>query len=135
MLGAMQPGSAVGLLLPVPHMERRWVRRFEVARLIGAALLDSRSGGVLGRASSHWTAAWPRRRSGAFAAQLLLPESGVAARCGTALDAAARPEAFSTLLSEFGVGASAAAWHLWNRRLLSSPELRDELIAEFSAQG
>jgi hypothetical protein len=40
---------------------------------------------------------------------------------------------FERILEQYGVGARTAAWQLWNRNLLSSPGLRDDLIEQYSA--
>jgi hypothetical protein len=45
------------------------------------------------------------------------------------LDGILEGNRFAQLLDRFGVGASAAAFQLWNQHLLSSTEIRDDLIA------
>ena len=56
----------------------------------------------------------------------------LAAASGGKLDGAAEGRAFEDLLQVFGIGARAAAYQLWNRGLLSSPDLRDDLIDRFA---
>lgn len=110
-----------------------WGQRFECARGLGHLLLDPSRGGAVGAASSAFAEGLRRRRSGAFAAELLLPERAVARLTGGVLDAVAEPGIFAALLERFGVGARAAAYHLWNRGFISSESIRDELIEEFAA--
>jgi hypothetical protein len=62
-----------------------------------------------------------------------LPERAIARTTGGVLNAAAEPDVFETLLNTFGIGASAAAYHLWNRGFISSASLRDELIEEYAS--
>jgi hypothetical protein len=131
-LGAREGRGGVGVLLPSWRLRARCARRFETARLIGALFLDPFRGESLGRAFCAWTADRVRRRTGAFAAELLLPESGVRSR-NLATDAVVKGDSFERILREFDVGAQAAAWQLWNTGLLSSPSLRDELIEEFAS--
>jgi hypothetical protein len=131
--GAREDGRAVALLLDTPRTKRRWGRRFELARALGHLLQDPLREGALGAASGPFSQETRRRRSGAFAAELLLPESALAAASGGALDGAAEPAAFEALLSRYGVGARTAANQLWNRRWLSSEALRDDLIERYGA--
>lgn len=133
LLGSRENGATIAHVLDTPRMRVNWARRFEIARLIGSTMLDPYRGGVLGRASSTWSSEWLRRRSGAFAAELLLPASGLRQRALASLDAAARPEVFTGIMNTYGVGARAAAHQLWNLGLLSTRELRDALIEEFAA--
>ena len=51
------------------------------------------------------------------------------------LDSFVLPEKFEQILDRFGVGATTAAYHLWNRGLLSSADVRDHLIDRFSSMG
>lgn len=132
LLGAREGKGACARLLPTRRLRARWARRFETARLIGAWMLDPLRGGTLGRASSPLASERLRRRSGAFAAELLLPASGVRAH-GFGTDSVIRGDQFERLMAEYGVGARAAAWQLWNTGLLSSEWLRDELIDEYAA--
>jgi hypothetical protein len=131
--GAREGGRAVALLLTTPRTQTRWGRRFELGRSLGHILLDPLREGALGAASSPFSQETRRRRSGAFAAELLLPDSALRDASGGALDGAAEPEAFKALLSRYGVGARTAANQLWNRRWLSSEGLRDDLIERYAA--
>jgi hypothetical protein len=114
--------------------QARWVRRFQSARIVGIRVLSEYRGGVMGHAISPNASPWIRRASGAFAAELLLPESGVRAMGLASLDAATDSKAFSALMGRYGIGARAAAYRLWNLRFLSSATVRDQLIAEFGEQ-
>lgn len=109
-----------------------WAKRMEVARAIGHLLLDSYSvGKVMGAASSRVAHSPRRRRSGAFAAELLMPIDGV---LKVAADRdAGDPDVFHELMEYFGVGARTAAYHLWNSQLLRSPYDRDYLIERYGA--
>jgi len=70
-----------------------------------------------------------RRRSGAFAAEFLLPTSALQEASKGVLDGITEGTSFADLLDRFGVGANAAAFQLWNQGFLSSTETRDDLIA------
>ena len=70
----------------------------------------------------------------AFAAEFLLPSEALHGDARS-LDSFALPENFEQVLDRFGVGATTAAYHLWNRRLLSSSDVRDHLIDRFSSVG
>jgi len=120
-------------LRQTPALKKSWARRFETCRGLGVSMLDPYRSGLLGRASCPWSSSYSRRRSGAFAAELLLPAGGIREKGLSALDSASNPAAFTGLMAEYGVGATAAAWQLWNLGLLSSPDLRDALIEEYSA--
>ena len=71
-----------------------------------------------------------RRRSGAFAAELLLPTSALAQLSGGALDGAAEDDRFASLLEEYGVGARPRRTSFYNRRWLSDAAIRDDLIEQ-----
>lgn len=107
----------------------RWGRRFELARALGHLLLDPLRGEAIGAASGPQAMASRRRRSGAFAAEFLLPSAALAEASEGVLDRIAEGTRFRDLLDRFGVGANTAAFHLWNQGLLSSSEVRDDLIA------
>jgi hypothetical protein len=135
MLAGMKEGAgAATLLLQSERMEKPWARRFEVARALGHVLLDPWRGGAIGASSSPFALASRRRRSGAFAAELLLPYSALVARTGGVLDQACEPAVFRGLMTDFGIGAGATANHLWNHRLLSSTGVRDDLVETYSAE-
>ena len=127
----MDAGTAIALADGAPST-RSWVRRFEQARALGHLLVDGFRGSALGAASSSYTAGLRHRRSGAFAAEFLMPRDGLLKLTSGFLDAAAEPDVFENLMEHFGVGARSAAYHLWNHRLLSSMEIRDSLIDEFA---
>jgi len=75
-----------------------------------------------------------RPRSGAFAAEFLLPVGALEAASAGHLDGAADAEHFSELLHKFGIGARTAAHQLYNHGLLSSDVVRDDLIEQFAKQ-
>lgn len=125
-------GSPSAVTLQTPRTARPWGQRFEAARAAGHLLLDPLRAGCIGAASGPYGQETRHRRSGAFAAELLLPEAAIARASGGRLDGAAEPAVFEGLLEEFGIGASAAAYQLWNRGWLSSPDVRDELIDRFA---
>lgn len=133
MVGAIPGGNAACTLLRDKRTAHEWARRFETSRALGHILLDPARSGVIGAASSSLAQVRRRRRSGAFAAEFLLPESALGRAGGAGLDRAAEPAVFQRLLDEYGVGASTAAHQLLNRGWLSSEEVRDELIQEFSS--
>jgi Zn-dependent peptidase ImmA (M78 family) len=133
LVGARIGGSASVVINRTPRTDVPWGRRFELARGLGHLLLNSFRDGALGAASSSFSQPWMRRISGAFAAEFLLPTDELHARRLSELDAAADPQVFQGLMEEFGVGARTAAFQLWNRGLLSSAQIRDDLIDRFSA--
>ena len=94
--------------------------------------MDPYRQGALGAASTAFTQPWARRRAGAFAAEFLLP-SGALREEAHSLDSYAEPGNFEHLLERYGIGARAAAHHLWNRGFLSSSQARDDLIDQFSS--
>lgn len=65
-------------------------------------------------ASSRYAQESRRPRSGAFAAEFLLPESALGRLSEGRLDGAADNTRFSEILSEYGVGARTAAHQLYN---------------------
>jgi len=125
-------GGMAGTVRTV-RTERPWGQRFEAARAAGHVLLDPLREGALGAAGGPFAQRTRRRRSGAFAAELLLPASALAEAGGGVVDGAADSDRSQALLEEYGVGARTAAFQLWNRRWLSAPEVRDELIDRFAA--
>lgn len=127
--------GAAALILRSPRTAVPWGRKFEMARALGHLLLDPTRSGSVGAAASAFSLSSRRRRSGAFAAELLLPESALREASGGKLDQAAHPTVFRQLLDRYGVGARTAAWQLWNRNLLSSADIRDDLIEEYAAAG
>ncbi len=130
---AREGGSAALAILKSSRTDTQWGRRFELARGLGHVLLDTATAGALGAASSPHAQALRRRRSGAFAAELLIPEGGLRQATNDELDRASDPKLFRHLLVLYGVGARTLAWQLWNHGLLSTPEIRDELIEVFGA--
>lgn len=132
--GMRTEGQAAVMLFQSPRTTVPWGRRFEMARALGHFLLDPSRGNAVGAASSSFAPGSRRRRSGAFAAELLLPVSALTAESGGVLDRAAELAIFQQILSRYRVGARVAAYQLWNHGFLSSPEARDDLIEEFAAQ-
>ena len=135
----MLAGSRCGIGAAVvvnrtPRTATTWGRRFESIRALGHLLMDSYRQGALGAASAPYAQPWTRRRSGAFAAEFLLPSEALHGDTRS-LDSFALPENFAQVLDRFGVGATTAAYHLWNRGLLSSSDVRDHLIDRFSSVG
>ena len=126
-------GAAV-IVNQTPRTATPWGRRFESVRALGHLLMDSYRQGALGAASAPYAQPWTRRRSGAFAAEFLLPSDALLGDARS-LDSLALPEKFEQVLDRFGVGATTAAYHLWNRRLLSSSDVRDHLIDRYSGVG
>jgi hypothetical protein len=135
MLLAGCEGHRFSAISQTPQAPKAWIRRFELARLLGLALLDPYTDGALGRVSGDWMSEISRRRSGAFSAELLLPASGLQARGLASLDAVTEGSAFPDLLSTYEIGATAAAWQLWNLGYLSSADVRDALIEEHATVG
>ena len=132
MLVGSRCGVGAGAIInKTPSTRTPWGKRFEMARALGHLLVDSYRADALGAASTTYAQPWARRCSGAFAAELLLPSEHLSERFKK-LDSAANREFFLSLLNEYGVGARTAAYQLWNHGLLSSPQVRDELIDEFS---
>ncbi|MDE0446327.1 MAG: ImmA/IrrE family metallo-endopeptidase [Spirochaetaceae bacterium] len=131
LVGFRQGLGAVVVINRTPRTEAPWGRRFESARALGHLLMDSFREDTLGAASSTFAQPWTRRRSGAFAAELLLPEQALLEEAGH-LDSAAQWGIFARIMKRYGVGARTAAFQLWNHRLLSSYQVRDELIDCFS---
>jgi hypothetical protein len=123
--------SVSATILRTARTEMSWGRRFEEARALGHALLDPLREGVMGAASTRWAQPSRRRRSGAFAAELLLPSSALEALSDGVLDGAAEPGRFEDLLEQYGVGARTAANQLYNQRWLSDRAVREELIELF----
>lgn len=120
---------ATTMLLANPRTTTAWGRRFELARALGHLLLDPIRGESIGAASGPHAMASRRRRTGAFAAELLLPTSALEDASGGSLDGITEGPRFTDLLERFGVGAQTAAFQLWNHGLLSSTEVRDDLLA------
>lgn len=121
--------SPVATILTTEQTRTTWGKRFEEARALGHALLDPLRHDVLGAASTKWAQDRRRRRSGAFAAELLLPRAALEDASGGHLDSEKLVSSFRELLEQYDVGARTAAFQLYNHRLLSKP-MRDDLIAE-----
>ncbi len=132
-VGARESGSLAAVTLQTVRTERLWGQRFEAARALGHGVLDPLRGGAMGAASGPYAQASRRMRSGAFAAELLLPEGAIERASAGELDGAAEPRIFESLIEQYGVGARTCAYQLWNRGWLSSPIVRDELIDRFAA--
>jgi hypothetical protein len=132
MVALHEGGSPVAVTLETVRTSRPWGQRFEAARALGHVLLDPVRAGVIGAASGPFAQYTRRRRSGAFAAEFLLPESALAKASGGTLDGAAEDQAFEDVLQAYGIGARAAAYQLWNRGWLSSRDLRDDLIDRYA---
>lgn len=131
-VAASETGTAAAAILHAPRTETPWGFRFEAARALGHLLLDPARWGVIGAASSHYALQARRRQSGAFAAELLLPESALVTASKSTLDGALDERVFRQMLDLYGVGARTAAHQLWNRGLLSSESVRDDLIERFA---
>ena len=122
------------MLFHSPQIQKPWARNMEIFRGVGHLLLDAGAESpAVGAGSSNRAIGPRRRRSGAFAAEMLLPQSAIRERSGGVLDAAAEPGVFESLMAEYGVGAQTAAWQCWNAGLLSSREVVDELIGVYGA--
>ena len=132
MVALHESGSPVAVTLDTIRTLRPWGERFEAARALGHVLLDPVRAGAIGAASGPFAQETRRRRSGAFAAELLLPESALEQASRGQLDGASEDRAFENVLRKYGVGAHTAAHQLLNRGWLSSPELRDDLIDRFA---
>lgn len=132
--GAREGGSCAAFVLPSERTAVEWGQRFECARALGHLLLDPWRVGAIGAASSAFAEGLRRRRSGAFAAEFLLPRAAIEKATEGALNAGAEPQVFEKLLQEFGVGARTAAYHLWNHKLLTNEGVRDQLIEDYAAK-
>jgi hypothetical protein len=129
-VGLHKNGNAAVMLFLSERTERPWVRRMELARALGHLLLDPQtSGGIVGSASSRIASGPRKRRSGAFAAEFLMPAEGMRRIIGR--DDPAGDRVFLRILDNFQVGAYAAAYHLWNYHLIEDYE-RDALIEKFA---
>jgi len=122
-------GRADVMVLNTPRTATPWGKRFEYARALGHLMLDPLRGDAVGAASGPQAMASRRRRSGAFAAEFLLPTSALMDASDGVLDGVADGARFRDLLDRFGVGARTGAYHLWNQGFLSSTEVLDDLIA------
>ena len=131
LVGSRRGVGAGAIISKTPSTRTQWGKRFEMARALGHLLVDSYRADALGAASTTYAQPWARRCSGAFAAELLLPSEHLSEKFEK-LDSAAKSDSFLSLLKEFGVGARIAAYQLWSHGLLSSPQVRDELVDEFS---
>ena len=131
LVGARRGLGAAVVINRTPRTETPWGRRFESARGLGHLLMDSYREDSIGAAASTFAQPWARRRSGAFAAELLLPRVALLEE-GAQLDSAAHPKVFERIMARYGVGARTAAFQLWNHGLLSSNQVRDDLIDRFS---
>ena len=130
--GSRHGRGAAAIINRTPRTSTLWGRRFEAVRGLGHLLMDSYRLGTLGAASTAFAHPWARRRAGAFAAEFLLPSEALREDAHS-LDSYAEPKSFERLLERYGIGARTAAYHLWNRRFLSSSHVRDDLIDQFSS--
>ncbi len=134
LVGAHEGGSPASVTLDSGRTRTHWGRRFETARALGHVLLDPMREGAIGAAGGPYSQATRRRRSGAFAAELLFPTAAMADVSDHRLDGAVDGNRFGPALSSYGIGARAAAHQLWNGGWLSSRVVRDELIDQFAQQ-
>lgn len=134
MVALCNGGSPNTVTLTTPRTHQSWAQRFEACRALGHVLLDPIRSGAIGAASGSFSQDTRRRRSGAFAAELLMPDVALRTASDGLLDGAARPSVFQELMGRYGVGARTAAFQLWNRGWLSAPEVRDELIDNYASQ-
>jgi Zn-dependent peptidase ImmA (M78 family) len=132
-LAASERSAPVMTIFESIRTRTQWGRRFEACRGLGHALCDPLRAGSLGAGSGPYARGNRRRRSGAFAAELLLPDAAMATMSDRRLDGLAEEARFAELLQEYGLGARAAAYQLWNRGWLSSSVVRDGLIDRFAA--
>ena len=132
LVAVTRDGAPCVTVLSTLRTETAWGGRFEEARGLGHCLLDPLHDGAAGAASTPYAQDRRRRRSGAFAAELLLPEAAFEAASGNVLDGAREPGAFEALLMKYGVGARTAAYQLFNHGWLSTTTVRDELIDEYA---
>ncbi|MCY4551799.1 MAG: hypothetical protein OXC28_25975 [Defluviicoccus sp.] len=129
--GSRRGCGAAAIINRTPRTSTPWGRRFESIRALGHLLLDPYRQDALGAASTAFAQPWARRRAGTFAAEFLLPSEALG-EDAHGLDSYAEPERFLNVLVRYGVGAQTAAYHLWNRGFLSSTQVRDDLIDQFS---
>jgi hypothetical protein len=127
-VGAGADSSAWIAVLKSPRTESLNACRFEIARGLGHLLLDSDRCGTIGAASSPHAQEFRRRRSGAFAAELLLPAAMLAQETSLWSNSVPDLNAFRGILSRYGVGKTTAAYQLWNHDLLPSRDLLEELL-------
>ena len=130
--GSRQDCGAAAVINRTPRTSTERGRRFEAVRGLGHILMDPYRQGTIGAASTAYAQPWARRRAGAFAAEFLLPSEELREDAHS-LDSYAETENFEHLLEKYGVGARTAAYHLWNRGFLSSGQVRDDLIDQFSS--
>ena len=130
--GSRRGCGAAAVINQTPRTSTPWGKRFEAVRALGHLLMDPYRQDTLGAASTAFAQPWARRRAGTFAAEFLLPSEALREDAHT-LDSYAEPERFELVLERYGVGAQTAAYHLWNRGFLSSTQVRDDLIDQFSS--
>jgi hypothetical protein len=132
LVGVRQDGAPAAGTLDVPRLGEPWARSFEAARALGHVLLDPLRAGAIGATSGAFSQASRRRRSGAFAAELLLPQTALARESHYQLDGIAHGNRFPEMLEKYGVGANTAAHQALNRGWLSSEYVRDGLIEQYA---
>lgn len=130
-VAATETNPPVIHLFQTPKNQSSWGRRFEQSRALGHLLCDPLRHNRIGAGSGDFAQGMRRRRSGAFAAELLLPAVGVRAL----LTNERVEEAFPSLLTRYGIGARAAAYQMWNRGLIAGEERRDDLIDAYARSG
>ena len=130
--GSRRGCGAAAVINQTPRTSTRWGRRFEAVRALGHLLMDPYRQDTLGAASTAFAQPWARRRAGTFAAEFLLPSEALRGDARS-LDSYAVPDRFEDVLERYGIGARTAAYHLWNRGFLSSTQVRDDLIDQFSS--
>jgi hypothetical protein len=132
-MGMGSGNNGIIVLLRHARMKYSWAKRMELARALGHLLLDpSTSAGILGAGSSQSAQGPRRRRSGAFAAELLLPKTGIESFLQRRDPS--KGSVFEEIMEKFGVGAQTAAYHLWNQGFLQAVEDRDALIEQFGSK-
>lgn len=126
--GVGNDSSAWIAVLNTPRTRVEHSYRFEITRGLGHLLLDSARCGTIGAASSSYAQEFRRRRSGAFAAELLIPAVVLASEPSLRSNSGPDLDDFRNVLSRFGVGKTTAAYQLWNHNLLPSRDSLDDLL-------
>ena len=123
MVAGQEAGSPLAVTMRTARTAHEWGQRFEAARALGHVSLDPFRAGTIGAASGPFAQAARRRRSGAFAAEFLLPDEAInsASDGALTLDAIADEGVFFLPRERYGIGATAAAYQLWNKGWISSP--------------
>lgn len=127
-VSATETNPPVIQLFQTPKNQSAWGQRFEQARALGHLLCDQLRHDRLGAGSGDFAQGLRRRRSGAFAAELLLPSRGLKEQLGSLR----AEDAFPRLLDAYGIGARAAAYQMWNQGFIASEQRRDDLIDAYA---